>query len=307
MINLEGLGEWAGLGGADLSTARVVLAGIPYDGSAVYRKGAAAAPAAMRRLSPVIPPVDERGRSLSRATVHDLGDLDLGDSVEALWGAAADRLAEVPPDRFLTVLGGDHCAAIPVLAAQARRHPGLALLWIDAHPDLCDFSRGGPWTCGCALRRGLRVAGLSPGSVAMAGCRDFDPEEVAYIAAERIAMVTSADLASDFGAAVDTVLKPLSGRPVHVSLDIDVLDPAYAPGTEIACAGGLTTRQVLDLLAATARVATLVGLDVCEVSPPLDHTDVTSLAALKLIFETWGLAVGAGGPASASNRLAGPG
>ena len=291
MIEVAGLDAWAGLAGAPRDQAGVVVAGIPYDGSAVYRKGAAEGPSAIRRLSAVIPPVDERGRSLAALRVHDLGDLDLGESVEEGWGTVADLLAQVPPSAFLTVFGGDHCTAIPVLAAEARRHPDLAVLWVDAHPDLCDYSRGGRWTCGCALRRALDVADLGAGSLLLAGCRDFDPEEVSFIEAERVTMVTSADLAADFDGAVSRLLGSVDGRPLHVSFDIDALDPAFAPGTEIASAGGLSTRQALDLLAAAARRTRLVGLDVCEVAPPLDHTDVTSLAALKLAFETWSLAL----------------
>ena len=289
MIDVAGLDAWGGLAGVPREQASVVVAGIPYDGSAVYRKGAARAPSEIRRLSAVMPPVDERGRSLAGVRVHDIGDLDLGAAVETGWRQVADELAAVPPPAFLTAFGGDHCSAIAVLAAQARRHPGLAVLWVDAHPDLCDSSRGGRWTCGCALRRGLEVAGLSAGSLALAGCRDFDPEEVAYVQAERVAMVTAADLAADFDGALSRLLDSVGGRPLHVSFDIDVLDPAFAPGTEIASAGGLSTRQGLDLLAAAARRTHLVGLDVCEVAPPLDHADITSLAALKLTFETWSL------------------
>jgi agmatinase len=289
MIDVAGLATWGGLAGVPPDQANVVVAGIPYDGSAVYRKGAAEGPAEIRRLSPIIPPVDERGRSLSGVRVHDLGDLDLGESVEQGWRQVADDLAAVPVTAFLTVLGGDHCAAIPVLAAQARRHPDLAVLWVDAHPDLCDYSRGGRWTCGCALRRGLQVAGLGAGSVALAGCRDFDPEEVAYLDAERVVMVTAAELAADFPSALGRLLDAVDGRPLHVSFDIDALDPAFAPGTEIASAGGLSTRQGLDLLAEATRRTRLVGLDICEVAPPLDQTDITTLAALKLAFETWSL------------------
>jgi agmatinase len=290
-IELRGLEPWAGLAGASGAAARVVVAGIPWDGSAVYRRGAALAPAALRRLSAVMPPVDERGRSLAPLTVHDLGDLDLGGGVESGWSLAADTLTAVPAGAFLTVLGGDHTAAIPVLAAQARRHPDLAVLWLDAHPDLNDRSRGGRWTCGCALRRALEVAGLDPASVALAGCRDFDLEEVGEIATRGMVMVTARDLANDFEAAAARVDAVAAGRPLHISLDIDVLDPAYAPGTEIASAGGLSTRQVLEVIGlAASRAERLAGIDVCEVSPPLDHADVTSLAALKLIFETWSAA-----------------
>ena len=265
----------------------MALVGIPYDGSAVYRPGAAQAPAAIRRLSAVMPPFDERGRHLAHLTVHDLGDLQLGPSVEAGWADVADRLAWVPSSAFLTVVGGDHCAAIPVLAAQARRHPGLAVLWVDAHPDLCDDSRGGRWTVGCALRRASEAAGLAPGALVLAGCRDFDAEEVAYIRGQGVVMVTAADLAGEPTAAVARIASAVAGRPLHVSFDIDVLDPAFAPGTEVASAGGLTTREALGLIEAVSRAAPLVGLDLCEVSPPLDHSDVTVLAALKVLFETW--------------------
>ena len=290
MIEVEGLETWAGLAGGPADQASVAVAGIPYDGSAVYRRGAAEAPSTIRRLSAVIPPVDEHGQLLAGTRVHDLGDLDLGASVEHGWRQVADQLAAVPPDSFLTVIGGDHCTAIAVLAAQARRHPGLAVLWVDAHPDLCDHSRGGRWNCGCALRRALDAADLGSDSLLLAGCRDFDPEEVAYVALEGVSIVTAADLAVAFEDALARLLDPVKGRPLHVSFDIDALDPAFAPGTEIASAGGLSTRQGLDILAAAARRAPLVGLDVCEVAPRLDHTDITSLAALKLIFETWSLA-----------------
>ncbi len=289
MINLEGLRPWAGLPEAALAEADIVVAGIPYDGSAVYRRGAAQAPATLRRLSAALPPVDERGRLLDGLTVHDMGDLEAGDDIERSWPSVADRLAAVPRGAFLTALGGDHCSFIPVLAAQARRHPGVALLWVDAHPDLCDTSRGGSWTCGCALRRALECSGLGPADLALVGCRDFDWEEVAYIQQNRVLMVSAAEAARDPAGLSGRLLEFLAGRPVHVSIDIDALDPAFAPGTEVACAGGLSTRQALDLLGQVGAGSRLVGVDVCEVSPPLDQTDITSLAALKLIVELWAL------------------
>ena len=286
MIDVRGLLEWGGLPQVPLAEAGVVVAGIPYDGSAVYRRGAAEAPAVLRRLSAIMPPIDERGRPFSGLRLHDLGDLDLGPSVESGWPGVAEQLGTAPEEAFLTVMGGDHCCAIPVLAAQARRHPDLGVLWVDAHPDLCEWSRGGRWTCGCALRRGVEVAGIDPSRLALVGARDFDPEEVEWLEANAVPVVTAAAVAGD-PAAQARVVEALAGRPVHVSFDIDALDPAHAPGTEIASAAGLTTRQALDLLAAVAASSRLVGLDVCEVAPALDHSDITSLAALKIIFETW--------------------
>src|SRR5438445_12803957 len=122
-MNLDGLRPWGGLVGGDPSD--VVVAGIPYDGSAVYRKGAALAPQRIRQLSAVMPPVTEEGRLLTGLHVQDVGELEAGGDIEAGWMEATQRLAKVPPEAFLTVLGGDHCPAIATLAAQVERHPGL--------------------------------------------------------------------------------------------------------------------------------------------------------------------------------------
>ena len=291
-MNLEGLRPWAGLAGDAQEPADVVVAGIPYDGSAVYRKGAAIAPRAIRQLSALMPPVTEDGRVMKGLRVRDIGDLDPGPQIETGWLTVADKLAGVPPESFLTVLGGDHCTAIATLSAQMRRHPGFHVLWMDAHPDLCDFSRGGHWTCGCALRRALEASGIEPARVVIVGGRDFDPEELDFVANNGVTLVTAAELTRDAGAAARKVAGRLSGKKVHISFDIDVLDPAFAPGTEVPSAGGLSTRQALEFLKSATAGADLVGLDVVEVSPPIDTQDITSLAALKVIFEVWGLARG---------------
>jgi agmatinase len=299
-MNLDGLQPWGGLGGASLHGADVVVAGIAYDGSASYRRGAAQAPAEIRRLSAVMPPVTESGTALIELGLHDLGDLRADQGMEAGWRGIADRLAEIAPDSLLTVVGGDHCSAIPVLAAQKRRHPDLHVLWIDAHPDLNASSRGGTWTCGCALRRSLEAGAIEPAHAVLAGCRDFDLDELEYIGEHRMLMLPVGRVVTDPHAAGEAIADHIDGAPVHVSFDIDALDPAFAPGTEIASAGGLSTRDALALLAAVGARCRLVGLDVMEVAPRLDHADITSLAALKLIFEFWGMVSGS---TSASRRL----
>lgn len=288
-MNLDGLRPWGGLAGHAPESADAVVVGIPYDGSAVYRKGAAVAPAKIRSLSAAMPPVTEDGDLLTGLRVCDLGDMDPGPDIETGWADVAGRLARVPAGAFLTVLGGDHCTAISTLAAQARRHPGLCVLWVDAHPDLCDFSRGGRWTCGCALRRALDVSGIDPRNVVIAGGRDYDPEELEFIAANGVLLVPATELARDLPRAAERIADRLAGKELHVSFDIDVLDPAFAPGTEIPSSGGLSTRQALDLLHAATGRSSLVGFDLVEVSPPFDNGDITTFAALKLIFEVWGM------------------
>jgi agmatinase len=165
----------------------------------------------------------------------------------------------------------------------------MQILWVDAHPDLCDFSRGGRWTCGCAMRRALEVSNIDPARVVIAGGRDYDPEEVEFIKATGILLVSARELAADPAAAAQAIGDRLAGKKVHVSFDIDALDPAFAPGTEIPSAGGMSTRQALDLLGAVLARTSPVGFDLVEVSPPFDNGDITSFAALKLIFEFWGM------------------
>ncbi|OLB81441.1 MAG: hypothetical protein AUI15_39790 [Actinobacteria bacterium 13_2_20CM_2_66_6] len=286
-MNLDGLRPWAGLVGG--SPPDVVVAGIAYDGSAVYRKGAALAPQRIRELSAVMPPVTEEGRLLTGLRVQDIGDLEPGDDIETGWMTVMNRLAAVPSEAFLTVLGGDHCTAISTLSAQMRRHPGLFVLWVDAHPDLCDFSRGGRWTCGCALRRALEASGIEPSRVVIAGGRDYDPEEIEFIANNGVLLISAGEIARDLEGSARKIADRLGGQKGHVSFDIDALDPAFAPGTEIPSAGGLSSRQALELLHGATERSQLVGFDVVEVSPPYDSGDITTLAALKMIFEVWGM------------------
>ena len=288
-VNLDGLQPWGGLAGASFDAADMVVAGIPYDGSAVYRKGAAQAPQRIRTLSAAMPPVTEDGQVLQGLRVHDMGDLNPGPTIAEGWQSVAERLSAVPVTSLLTILGGDHCTAIATIAAQVRRHPDMQLLWVDAHPDLCDFSRGGRWTCGSAMRRALEVTAIDPARVVIAGGRDYDPEEVEFIRATGILLVSARELAADPSGSAQAISDRLAGKKVHVSFDIDALDPAFAPGTEIPSAGGMSTRQALELLGAVMSRTSPVGLDVVEVSPPFDNGDITTFAALKLIFEFWGM------------------
>src|SRR5207248_2620476 len=160
----------------------------------------------------------------------------------------------------------------------------LAVLYIDAHPDLNDSSRRSRWSNGCALRRGLELAEVDPRKVVLIGQRDYDWEEVDFIRRAGVTLITGAEANRLDPARFKERLESVIGDDaLHVSLDIDVLDPSGAPGTGIPAAGGLTSRQLLDLLHAL-RGLRLAGMDLDEVSPPLDMGHVTVLSALKCIL-----------------------
>ncbi len=299
-FDTTGLQPWGGLPRPAAGVpAGVRILGVPYDRGSPYRAGAAQAPAHLRRLSAVFAPVTERAEHFGDLTVEDGGDLpigagDMGANVEAL----AHAIAATPPSTVPVVLGGDHTTVAPTLVAQQRRLNGrLAVLYIDAHPDLNDVSRHSRWTNGCALRRALELGEIDPRRVVLLGCRDYDWEEVEFIRKTGVTLIPSARAhRMEPERLRETVETVRGGSALHISLDIDALDSSVAPGTGIPAAGGLTSREVLDFLYGL-RGLPLAGLDVDEVAPPLDFGHVTSLAALKFIFEFLG-AVRLGAPSA---------
>jgi agmatinase len=291
-FNTAGLTPWAGLKPpAQGSEPDIRILGVPIDRGSLYRPGAAKAPAALRKLSAIFAPVTEHAELFEAVTLRDDGDVklldgDMGVNVDAV----ATEIRKTPATTIPVILGGDHTTVSPTLVAQQQRLNGkLSILYIDAHPDLNDVSRHTRWSNGCALRRGLELGEIDPRKVTLLGCRDYDWEEVEYIRKMGVTLIPAATAHRWTGTQLaDEIGSRIGSDALHVSLDIDSLDPAYAPGTGVPAAGGLTSRELLDFLR-QLRGVRLAGLDVDEVAPPLDMAHVTSLAALKFIFEFIGM------------------
>jgi agmatinase len=291
-FNTAGLAPWGGLKPpAAGSRPDIRILGVPIDRGSFYRPGAAKAPAELRKLSAIFAPVSEHAELFDTVTVQDDGDLmlvdgDMGANVDAV----AKAIEQTPAGTLPIVLGGDHTTASPTLMAQQRRLNGrMSILYIDAHPDLNDSSRHSRWSNGCALRRGLEMGQIDPRKVTLLGCRDYDWEEVEFIRKMGITLIPAATAHRWTGSQLaDEIGSRIGGDALHISLDIDSLDPSIAPGTGVPSAGGLTSRELLDFLR-QLRGVRLGGLDVDEVAPPLDVGHVTSLAALKFIFEYIGM------------------
>ena len=291
-FNTAGLKPWGGLKPPEVgSRPDVRILGVPIDRGSLYRPGAAKAPAELRKLSAIFAPVSEHAELFDTVTVLDDGDVkladgDMGTNVDAVAAA----IEKTPAGTIPIVLGGDHTTASPTLVAQQRRFNGrLSILYIDAHPDLNDSSRNTRWSNGCALRRGLELGDIDPRKVTLLGCRDYDWEEVEYIRKMGVTLINAATAHRWTGNQLaDEIGSRLGSDALHISLDIDSLDPSIAPGTGVPSSGGLTSRELLDFLH-QLRGVRLAGLDVDEVAPPLDVGHVTSLAALKFIFEYLGM------------------
>ncbi|HMZ07526.1 MAG TPA: agmatinase [Anaerolineales bacterium] len=279
-------GYWGDLHRPDLSPEQTdfSILGIPFDGLASARKGAAQAPERLRYWSRHLTPFSEDRTRLKDMTICDLGDIQITNP-ETDFVTVRQRVASLP--NIPITLGGDHSVSIPVLQAQRERYKDqrLGVLWIDAHPDLCDFFDGSRISHANTMRRALDF-GIEAHDVCMVGLRSWEDQEIDLIENGGIHVYTAASVAErGIRNVSDSVYNILNDcDAIHISLDIDCLDPSYAPGTGIPEFGGLTSRDVLTLIKGTQDLP-LVGLDVVEIAPPLDPSEATVFAGLKIIME----------------------
>jgi agmatinase len=269
----------------------IAVVGVPFDGGTSYRPGARFGPAAVRQASRLLRPYHPAADALpfALAQVVDAGDIACTpfspEEAVAQIDAAADAL--LAGGGHLVAVGGDHTIALPLLRATARRHGPLALVHFDAHLDTWDTYFGQRYTHGTPFRRAWEEGLLRRDASVHVGLRGplYGVGDLTDDAGMGFAQVTTDEVASLGVAAVtERVLARLGDAPVYVSVDIDVLDPAHAPGTGTPEAGGLTSRELLVLLRGL-KPATVVGGDVVEVSPAYDHAEITSIAASHVLYE----------------------
>jgi agmatinase len=279
-------GLWADLHRADLlpEEADFTIMGIPYDGAASARQGARLGPERIRFWSKHTTPFSEERTRLTGTKICDVGDLQVIDQTRD-FETIRQRVKSIPS--IPIVLGGDHSVTIPVFQGQRERFKDkrLGIVWLDAHPDLCDEFTGSKLSHACVLRRGLEF-GIQARDVCLVGLRSWENQEIDLIEHGGLNVFTAAHVAErGMPAVAGEVRSVLSDcDAVHISLDIDCLDPAFAPGTGIPDAGGLSSREVITLIKALGGLP-LMGLDVVEVAPPLDPSEATVFAALKFIME----------------------
>lgn len=253
------------------------LIGIPYDASSSFLRGSAAAPPLIRRAlqSPAGNSYTENGADVSQ--LADAGDLTLPDEPSAARGAIHAGIEAVLADGCGPIaLGGDHSITYPIMRAIAARHPRVTILHVDAHGDLYDQFDGDQYSHACPFAR-IMEEGLC-GRLVQVGIRTLTPHQ--------------RDQIKRFG--VDTIemqrvaggARPIITGPVYVSVDIDGIDPAFAPGVSHREPGGLTVRDVVTLIQSID--GPIVGADVVEFNPSQDLGGVTALVAAKIARELAG-------------------
>jgi agmatinase len=253
------------------------LIGIPYDASSSFLRGSAAAPPLIREAlrSPAGNHYTERGADLAR--LLDAGDLVISDTPAAARAAIEAGVQAVIGKGFAPIsLGGDHSITYPIMRAIAKQHRSITILHIDAHGDLYDEFEGDRFSHACPFAR-LLEEGLC-GRLVQVGIRTLTPhqrEQIARFGVDTIEMQHFAGGA-----------RPAARGPVYLSIDLDGIDPAFAPGVSHREPGGLSVRDVIALIHGVE--GPIVGADVVEFNPAQDLGGVTASVAAKITREIAG-------------------
>lgn len=279
----------------EVGRAAVSVLGVPFDSGVSYRPGARFGPSAVRAGSKLLRPYHPflEVQPWNVHQVADAGDVaanpfSITEAIAAIESSARAVLERVD---HLVVIGGDHTIALPLLRATAARHGPVALVHFDAHLDTWDSYFDAPYTHGTPFRRAVEEGVLALDASSHVGIRGplYTPDDLVEDAGLGFATISTVDVATKgVDDAIARIRARAGERPVYVSIDIDVLDPAHAPATGTPEPGGLTTRE-LQLILRGLDALNLVGADVVEVAPAYDHAELTALAAANVVYELLGL------------------
>jgi agmatinase len=287
----------------EVRRADVAVLGVPFDSGVSYRPGARFGPGHIRESSRLLRPYNpaQQVSPFASQQVADAGDLavnpfSIDEAIATIESAARDLL-----DRAgcLLALGGDHTIALPLLRAVSAVHGPVAVIHFDAHLDTWDTYFGAAYTHGTPFRRAAEE-----GLLDRSGCLHIGIRGSLYAGDD---LSRDTDLGFQVLAApelehlgvrgmTEQIRDRVGERPVYVSVDIDVLDPAHAPGTGTPEAGGMSSRELLAALR-TFGTLNLVGADIVEVAPAYDHAQITGIAAAHAGYELLSALAARGGAA----------
>ena len=276
----------------DLSQADVAIIGVPMDMAVLYRSGARFGPRAIRDASGQLRPHHWEANKLEppfdTLRIIDYGDLDVFPGyIEQTVADLQTQLALVfDAGVFPVVLGGDHSCTLPVLRACAAKHGRLSLVHFDAHPDFwppSDPKR--PVHHGTVFRIAVEEGLIDPAASVQVGIRGSVSAGILdAVRAAGFNLITCDEFARQgVGPTLDR-MREVVRYPAYISLDIDCVDPAFAPGTGTPEVAGMTSREIVELVRGL-RGTNLVAFDIVEVAPAYDSAEITALLAANLVYE----------------------
>jgi agmatinase len=256
----------------------IKLIGVPYDDNSTFAKGPALAPPKIRQMDvgSAANRFSELGVAICEGeNYRDLGDIDFsGLSREEVYKKIKATIAqELTNDDKIISLGGDHSVSFPLIEAYAQQYQNLHVLHLDAHADLYDDFEGNPFSHASPFARLMEKYIL--GSLTQVGIRTLTTHQQEQAAKFDVNIIEMKDFSFDF-------IAQLKG-PLYISLDLDVLDPAYAPGISHHEPGGMNTRQLISIIQQIK--VPIVGADIVELNPTRDLNDAAAMVAYKLFKE----------------------
>lgn len=267
----------------DIADADIVVSGIPFDMATSNRPGARLGPRAIREASTGLAELDAYPFGFDpfeHLAVADFGDcfIDYGRPTEAVDRIEAHSAEILDHDALMVTFGGDHFVTYPILRAHAAKHGPLSLIHFDAHPDTWPDDEG-RLDHGSMFLRALREGIIDPETSVQIGIRTHNDDDFGFA-------VLGAPWVHRNGpaAVLEVVRERVGDRRAYVTFDIDCLDPAFAPGTGTPVAGGLTTAQALEIVRGLTPFD-IVGMDVVEVAPAYDVSEITALAAATIAHD----------------------
>lgn len=262
-----------------LAPGMVAVLGVPLDENSSFLRGPALAPPRIRETlhSSSGNWTTERGTDLSAVDRWlDLGDLSLGHGAQAFAQIEETIGRLLAREARVLTLGGDHSITYPILRAYARAYPRLTIFHVDAHPDLYDELDGNRWSHACPFAR-IMEEGLAARLVQV-GIRTINAHQRAQAERFGVEVIEMRHWQRDTDFSLD--------GPIYLSLDLDALDPAFAPGVSHHEPGGFSTREIIDILHRLP--GPIVGADLVEYNPTRDLVDMTAMVAAKFYKEIVG-------------------
>ena len=275
----------------EVQSADIAVVGVPFDAGVSYRPGARFGPSHIRESSRLLRPYNPETNTSPFASqqVADAGDLSANpfDIEEALTSIESGYKNLLNKAKRIVTMGGDHTITLAILRALKAKHGPVSVIHFDAHLDTWDSYFGADFTHGTTFRRASEEGLLDQEGCIHVGTRGplyaksnlDDDKELGF-------QIFSAVDIEELGIneAISKMKKRVGSKPVYISIDIDVLDPAHAPATGTPEAGGLTSRELLQIIRAS-KDFNVVGGDVVEVAPAYDHAQITGIAASHCIYE----------------------
>lgn len=288
MEYVDGYGYFSGLVTLDMEQSDIIFLGVPYDSATSGKKGSSFGPSALRAMSKDFQTVSRNGVDFNSMRIFDAGNVAIntvegGDTRKRIERQYNDLLKHGKP---ILVMGGDHSITFPILKSLAKLGK-VAVIWIDAHRDLLDKLSTSRFSHGSPLRRALESDIVQPENILLVGTRYFTSEEDTFVEDNRIREIRMVDMEMDayFLSKFDKMVKKIATGAdlLYLSIDIDVLDPSVAPGTGTPVAGGMSSNMLFQLINTLPILPR--GVDIVELSPPLDNSGITVKTAMSLMTE----------------------